>query len=87
MHDFADFAHRHVLHQVVHHTRLDVDHRLAGRARLAQLVFRLEYRGQRRYLGLAVEVPQAYPRQSPLHFAQHLDWHDGRAVVALAQRA
>ena len=71
--------------RVVDHARFHVQNGPAGGAGLAQLVIRGQHRRQRRDLGLAVEVPQAHLRQPGGQFAQHLDWHDRSAVVALGQ--
>ncbi len=86
MHDLADLAGPHILHGRVDDAGLDVEHGFSRRTGLAQLVLRFEHGGERRDLGLAVEVPQPHGRQALLHLAQNLDRHDRRAVVALAQR-
>ncbi len=85
VHDLADFAHGHVFHGIVDHTRFHVEHRLAAGTGFAQLVVRAEHGGQRRDLGLAIQVPQPHGRQARRQLLQHLDRHDGRPVVALGQ--
>jgi len=85
MDDFADLARRDVFHVIRHDARLDIERGLAGRSRLAQLVFRLQHRGERRDLSLAIEIPQPHLRQAALHREQHFDRHDRGAVISFAQ--
>ena len=85
MHDLTDLARRDIDQVVVHDARLHVEHRSPAGAGLAQLVVRPEHGGQRRNLGLPVQIPQAHARQARRQLAQHLDRHDRRAVVALGQ--
>jgi acyl-CoA synthetase (AMP-forming)/AMP-acid ligase II len=55
---------------------LDVEHREPARPGFAQLVVGPQHRGQRRDLGLAVQVPPPHLRQAPRQFAQHFHRHD-----------
>ena len=66
--------------------RLHVQRRAPGRAGLADLVLGPQHGRQRRHLGLAVEVEEPHSGQPLTELGQHLDGHDGGAVVALAQR-
>src|SRR5262245_51595894 len=86
MHDFTDLTGFHVIKSIIYNARFDIESRLAGRARLTELVLRLEHGCERSDLGLTVEIPQLYRRQSPLQLAQDLDRHDRCAVVTLLER-
>ena len=85
VHDFSNLARIDVLHRIVHDPGLDVQRCPAAGTGFAQLVLRPEHGGQRRDLGLAIQVPQLDVGEPRGQFPQHLDRHDGRAVVALAQ--
>ena len=54
---------------------------------MRELLGRAERGGQRRHLGLAVEVPEAYVGKPFLQLPEDLDRHRRGAVVALGQRA
>src|SRR5262249_4444078 len=58
MDDLTDLARLDVAHLIVDHTRLHVQRGPAGGARLAELVFGLQYGCERRDFGLTVEIPQ-----------------------------
>ena len=85
--ELAQLARGDVATLVVDDARLDQERRPAGRARLADLVLRAQHGGQRRHLGLPVEVEEAHPGQALAELVEHLHRHDRGAVVALAQRA
>jgi hypothetical protein len=86
VHDLADLAGRDRAAVVVDDDRLDVQRGTAGAAGLADLVVGPEHGRHRRHLGLAVEVEQPHAREPLAELGEHLDRHDRRAVVALAQR-
>lgn len=85
VHDLADFTDLDVLHRRVDHARLDVEHRLAGRAGLAELVVGPQHGGERCDLGLAVKIPELDVGQAALEFEQDLHRHDRGAVVTFLQ--
>ncbi len=85
MHDLAHRAARHLVAGIVDDDRLDVQHRLAGGARLADLVLGRQHGRRGRDLRLAIDVPEARTGQALLHLLQYRHRHDRSAVVALLQ--
>ena len=87
VHDLADLTGGDVAQLLIDHARGDVEHGLARRAGLGQLLVGAEGGGERAELGLAVVVPQPQVRQALAEVVDRLDGHDRGAVVALGQRA
>ena len=84
--DLADRPRSNRTPGVVHHAGFDVERRVAGRPRLANLVVRLQHGRQRRDLGLSIQVPEPDVREPPAELAEYLDRHDRGTVVSLPQR-